>query len=299
MASARTPHDMDQCHFLRIPKGIQLLSPCISYQLMQTELRLIIYRQLLFETIMIPMIPLSPTHDPLDESDGDEWTDEDSDYLDPEDQLDDMFFENRIYIQTEEDGITKKKNLKRYPAILRTNRQIYSEASSLLYTEAILIIHPGDIFCLRKKPRDLEFGAPNPCPWRHNPLKGVGKFANGIAKYETAEMGGRMEPHVFARFQKIYFLAIFDFEHTERVELWIDDDTHILHQGDILAYQEILDSSHVMKDFVNIVSRSPRITKLEIYLEVEIMASSNHLLQDGPDDVDEEVVDWDSEKQID
>jgi len=98
-----------------------------------------------------------------------------------------------------------------------------------------------------------------------------------------------MEPHVFARFQKIYFSALFDFEHTQHVEMWIDDDTHIIPQEDILAYHRVLNSSHVMKDFVKLLSRSPRITKLEICLEVEIMATSELLLEGmAEDDADDD-----------
>lgn len=46
----------------------------------------------------------------------------------------------------------------RCPAILRTNRQIYQEASSLLYTEGVLVVEATDIFALANKPWSLEFG---------------------------------------------------------------------------------------------------------------------------------------------
>jgi hypothetical protein len=281
---------------------------------MQTELRFIIYRQLIFPTTMIPMIPLSPLDDKVSDSDKseNEWTDEDSDDDSSFDsEFEEMMFgtSTREYITAEEAmadaafdaeyASTREQyeNLKRFPAILRTNKQIYYEASSLLYSEAVLVIEPGDIFCLRKKPIDLPFGTRNPCPWRHNPLKGVGKLAaDGIVKYDTPEMDGHMEPHVFARFQKIYFSAVFDIEHTQHVEMWIDDDTHVIPQEAILAYQRVLNSSHLMKDFVKLLSRSPRITRLEICLEVEVMATSELLLEDTPFDIDDEEADARDEK---
>ena len=74
----------------------------------------------------------------------------------------------------------------RYMAILQTSRQIHNEAQSLFYSEATLVLEPGDIFSLVKKPQNLKFGYPNPLAWKHNPLFGIGKKdKNGVVSYGT------------------------------------------------------------------------------------------------------------------
>lgn len=221
----------------------------------------------------------------------DEWTDDDSDELDTEDELEEMLYGGgKEYITAEEANPYAREDYemwRRYPAILRTNRQIYSEASSLLYTEAILSVDPGDIFCLRNKPRDLAFGARSEDVWRYNPLKGTGRQEGNKILYDTKAMGGLMDPHVFARFQRIYLDANFDYEHTQHVELWIDDDTYAIRSVDIATYQKTLQASPLMKDFVKILSNSREITHLEICLEVEVMANSNLIMEEMPEDDDE------------
>ncbi|KAE8441771.1 hypothetical protein EG329_004329 [Mollisiaceae sp. DMI_Dod_QoI] len=256
-------------HFLRIPK----------------EIRLAIYRQLLFPSQTIFMTPIVGAPESSDEE---EWTDEDSEDRDTEDEFDEMLWDGgkEYFTTAEANPFTKSEydNFKRHPAILRTNHQIYSEASSLLYTEAVLSVSPGDIFCLRKKPKALAFGIRHADVWRYNPLQGTGIQEGCKVVYDTTAMGGAMEPHVFARFQKIYFDANFDFEHTQCVELWIDDDTHVIRSDDAAAYQKILRSSSVMKDFVKLLSKSRQITHLEICLEVEVMANSNLMMEEMPED---------------
>jgi hypothetical protein len=86
--------------------------------------------------------------------------------------------------------------------ILRSNRQIYSEASSLMYSELIVVLTPGDIVCLRPNLDDIS--APNRGVWRHNPLAGIGVLGPHNRRiYNTPEMDGKMEPHVFSRFKHI------------------------------------------------------------------------------------------------
>jgi hypothetical protein len=69
---------------------------------------------------------------------------------------------------------------KKYLAILRANRQIYAEASSLLYTEGTLVIDPMDILCLSPNWGDLDFGAaPEISTWKYNPLESTWKEDKG------------------------------------------------------------------------------------------------------------------------
>jgi hypothetical protein len=182
---------------------------------------------------------------------------------------------------------------RRWPAILRANRQIYAEASDMLYAEAILVLEPTDVLALAKRPFDLEFGiaGENGGVWRHHPFKDPGVLQlNGTLKYKTPELdgGGKMYPHVFRRFKKIYFDATFDIEETGGVELWIDDDTYVVREDTAEAFKEMLQDSPLMQDFVKLISLSPVIISLEISLELEIMANSNLRMQDEDEDEDED-----------
>ena len=272
------------------------------------EIRLIIYRLLLLPTSVIELAPSGG------QNSEDDWADEDDDEeLHPLDDvsdsddssdgfdqmmLDDVVFEDdggRTYSTAAEANSETSKdreNTKKQPAILRVNRQIFAEASSVFYTEATLILDPGDIFCCAKKPEDLKFGAPNDnSPWRHNPVHGVGKTnANGVVTYATPEMGGLLDPHVFARFRNILFDACFDYLQMHYVDFWIDDETFVVNPEDAANFRKLVRTSPIIKDFVKILSNSPFISTLSIQLGVEVMAGSNFMEQEMTDysDTDEE-----------
>jgi hypothetical protein len=74
------------------------------------------------------------------------------------------------------------------------------------------------------------------------PLHRLRKVVAGFVAYDTTTMSGKMYPHVFARFQKVFFDANFDFEHTHMVELWIDDDTHDVNTDDASLIKEMKDA---------------------------------------------------------
>lgn len=63
--------------------------------------------------------------------------------------------------------------------------------------------------------------------WRHNPLDGV-DFGreDGSHIYNTPPTDGLMEPHVFARFQRVTFHADFEFT-AAGSHLYIDDNFNI------------------------------------------------------------------------
>ncbi len=237
----------------------------------------------------------------------DEWTtDDDSDHdsITPDTMLsstegfysDDEFDAESDSSTDEDDDVYAEyhQRVKRHLAILRTNRQIHSEASSLFYAEAVLTLEPGDIFSLARKPHILRFGYPNKMAWKHNPLKGVGKQnEGGVVSYDTPQLGGDIEPHVFAKFRKIAFDAYFDQCQSHNVEIWIDDDTHVIKKEDATFFKNLLRSSSLFRDFAKILSNSPRINLLEIELSVEINALSTaiiaHYEAESDDEEDEEM----------
>ena len=262
---------------------------------------------------MIYIAPPDPPKQPfsehpiIDPEDGaecrseDGWTDEtDDDSIiselmhDFEDEFDEESDEDSTDSEDYEDeDLDEAEDLKRNLAILRTNRQIHSEASSLFYSEALLALEPGDIFCLAKNPFDLQFGYPNDMAWKHNPLKGIGrKNKAGVVRYDSPQLQGDVEPHIVAKFQKIFFDADFGEEHTAGIELWIDDDTHEIREDDATCAKRLIQSSLIFKHLTKILSNSPRITHLEISLEVEVMAASNLIIAvedfDEHEDMDED-----------
>ncbi|KAF6232402.1 hypothetical protein HO173_009507 [Letharia columbiana] len=100
----------------------------------------------------------------------------------------------------QKDGADQEMNVQRFPAILRTNRQIYSEASPLLYRELNMRLQPGDVLCM-KSGKDIVKASER--VWRHNPLQDTGVLKpNGLTNYAEPELDGVMEPHVLARFKK-------------------------------------------------------------------------------------------------
>jgi hypothetical protein len=134
----------------------------------------------------------------------------------------------------------------------------------------------------------LNFGYPNPLAWKHNPLFGIGKKdKNGAVSYGTSQLLGDVEPHIFAQFQKISFNAYFDDEHTQNLEIWIDDDTHVIKPEDAFLFKKMLRSSSLFKNLFTILFNSHRITFLQIKgIEVEVMANSNLLMADMEDETE-------------
>lgn len=308
------------CHFLHIPKGMKLLinatfhRDSIYTNTQSAEIRLEIYRYLLLpssDVYISPDEPSEPTlhvrmadseDDPeagIEETSEDEWTDwtdetdSDDNFITAEIAHDDegeLFYVDDSSSDSSDDTFDDDEEpINRDLAILRTNRQIYSEASSLFYSEAILTLEPADIFCLAKDPRRLRFGTSEEMAWKHNPLEGIGKKdKNGVVVYKTRPLSGDIEPHIFAKFQKISFDAYFDDDQTQPLEMWIDDDTHVIREEDAMAFKKIFSGSDLIKDLVKILSNSPRITSLEITVEVEVLANSNLIMADLMEESDDE-----------
>jgi hypothetical protein len=178
-----------------------------------------------------------------------------------------------------------------YPEILRVNKQIYDEASSLLYTEGTVVIDAYDMFCLNKErpPERVRFGAiDDHVAWRHNPLEDPGTVAeDGTVTYSTPDFGGLMEPHVFARFQKVLFDATFDELHMRDLEFWLDLDTGKLADSDVSDFQRRLRRSPIIIDLVKVLSLSPFIKKLTINLLLEVRSASR-LDEEDTDSEDDE-----------
>ncbi|CAD6444982.1 c8734f15-5419-4037-a2d9-469d1c6dccc4-CDS [Sclerotinia trifoliorum] len=176
-----------------------------------------------------------------------------------------------------------------YPEILRVNKQIHEEASSVLFTEGTVVVNSNDLFFLSNK--SLRWGSIYGfTPWRHNPLTSTAKrLPGGTIQYDQQGLGGWMEPHIFAKFQKVLFDCALEDEHTEGIQFFLDVDTWKLDSEDVAKLRSYLGSLTFVKDFVKLISKSQAINKLTVNLLVEITADTR---------LDAESIDEDNEEAV-
>lgn len=100
--------------------------------------------------------------------------------------------------------------VRRHLAILRTNRQIYNEASALLHSDLAIDVNPGDVSivlpsdAMVKQNRDVR---------SRDRSKSLGSTnTDGQRVHEPGLLNGIVEPHVFARFEKVSYHADFCFK---------------------------------------------------------------------------------------
>lgn len=128
-------------------------------------------------------------------------------------------------------GPQREPEDKRHLAILRANRQIYNEASTLLHSDLTIELDPGD--ALIDTPGNATVD-PTRKVWRHAPIKGLGiGNVNGPTVYESAPLDGSVEPHVFAQFERVSYNASFDFhlDHAAAPIFCVDDDLRVRPEG--------------------------------------------------------------------
>ena len=118
------------------------------------------------------------------------------------------------------------KEVQRHLAILRTSRQIYNEASALLYSDLTIHVNPGD--AVTDMPGNTIVEQTKGI-WRHAPSKDFGSTdINGRTLYKSCLLDGLVEPHVFARFEKVSYHADFSFDfHSTGPSLYINDDLSV------------------------------------------------------------------------
>jgi len=172
----------------------------------------------------------------------------------------------------------------RHSEILRTNRQIYSEAISVLYSELTMMLELGDLPGLRRR-YSKGMGIPKKTPWRHNPLDGSGhRNDDGSHIYNTPTLEGLMDPHVFARFQQVTFHADLEFTAPESL-IFIDDDFNV-DTDDRARLLTFLRRSGVFKPLVRLLSNSPSLRRLSISPNVEVFPNYNSDLDDSDEERD-------------
>lgn len=120
----------------------------------------------------------------------------------------------------------KEKRIKRHLAILRTNRQIYDEASTLLHSKLMIEVEPGDALT---EYSGSAIVVPSKKVWRHAPFPGpFSRNVNGEPVYEGPLLDGSLEPHVFARYETIRYFCEFDLlVDNAAPRLYVDDDCSV------------------------------------------------------------------------
>ena len=120
----------------------------------------------------------------------------------------------------------KESHTKRHLAILRVNRQIYDEASTLLHKDLRIKIKPGD--ALLNFPTSAVVKESGRI-WRYDPFMDLGiADTQGRTVYKSSALDGAVEPHVFAQFRKIHYKADFDFQlDSTAPSLYVDDDLDV------------------------------------------------------------------------
>ncbi|KAF7897717.1 uncharacterized protein EAF01_008683 [Botrytis porri] len=197
---------------------------------------------------------------------------------------------------TSSDGSDFAAKYRMWPEIFRVNKQIYEEASSMFFAEATVVICCNDLFFFNNKIFKLGtmYGRN---PWRHNPLTAVAKkLPNGTIQYDQEDLGGWVEPHIFAKFQKVVFDCALEEEHTENVPLFLDIETGKIDSEDATRFRNCLSNLTFVKDFVKILSKSPVVNKLTINVLVEVTAETR-LDAESIDSDDEDALDEMEEKQ--
>lgn len=101
-------------------------------------------------------------------------------------------------------------NVRRSPAILRTNRQIYNEASSLFYSELRVYLQPGDVVWMAI---GKDIVKPRKTQWTFNALDDtLHPDLSGSTLHPKPEADAVMGPHVLAQFKNITFETDFSWE---------------------------------------------------------------------------------------
>lgn len=220
--------------------------------------------------------------------------------------------------------------VQRHLAILRTNRQIYNEASALLHSDLTIDVNTDSV----KQTKNI---------WRHGPSDGLG-FTNtsGQRVYRSNLLNGLVEPHVFAQFQKVSYHADFSANFQRNAPtLHINDDLSVKAEdaAKFVSYlttvkgttrwfedpvssrfdngrrQTVRDvtgitvssftvaepsTADIVQNFVDIISRSPLIRQLEFIVNFEAGLSDSPVDSslDSDSDLDSEQKAKGAEKRI-
>ena len=217
----------------------------------------------------------------------------------------------RTAVAAEEERISRRKRIfedeykiHRYPTILQTNRQIHNEVSIFLYSTLVMEVRPGDVIFAKAWDGIVE---PSNKIWRSCPTHVAPKSSITGKEIRYSKLGGTMEPHVFAKFERIVFSADFNFDlEGEDGRAWptlFVDDQFRTSQEDEERFTSCLYGegpstppvSDIFQEFVNVLVKSPYISHLDVCLGVKIVAAFDIDSEEGEEEEEEEEEDEDEE----
>ena len=153
----------------------------------------------------------------------------------------------------------------RTPAILQTNRQIHTEASSVLYPELQLVVKPEDAL-IRRSSSSVMIASRN-----------APSYYPDCRRRDSGWIG-TIRPHIFTRFQKVRYEAGFDlWQDMASPELRISDDFQISTEDETRLVTYFKDATardipalYLIQEFVDMLLKSPLINILEVALSVKV-----------------------------
>ena len=192
------------------------------------------------------------------------------------------------------------KRVKCHTAILRTNRQIYHEASALLYSTLVMQIKPGDVMF---SDTWVDVVEPGKNIWRSFPRR------PGVKNHPVEKVGykrynhlhGTMQPTSFAKFERIAFVVMLDFTALDNdfdikwPRLVVDNEFHISREderifkaclnGEGRTHPPVTD---IFRQFVDVLMKSSYISHLEISFGVMVNVGFDFGSEDSEDEEDED-----------
>ena len=158
-------------------------------------------------------------------------------------------------------------------AIMRTNRQIHGEASSLWYSELRLIVQPMHIRHLD----GLGFPGMSIDEWERNPLQYISYLDDRCPVYAGSASASEMEPYVFNRFKKLVVWAKFDPD-MEKVLQPMDDDCTV-EDRDEARQRLVLPYAALFNNIFCLLRNSLSIERLSLVVDVNVPWSDDILVR--------------------
>ena len=169
--------------------------------------------------------------------------------------------------------------IRRYPAVLRTNRQIHKEASALLYSTLVMEVRPGEISS-DQWDEIIERGAEI---LRSSPSASWPRSTNLVQKSDSdgSLLRHNMDSQAFANLERVLFIADLEFIAKEEETLWpiffIDDSLRTKHD-DETAFTDCLNGvgskcppvSEIFGQLVDVLTQSLYISQLNVLLSVAV-----------------------------
>ena len=181
-------------------------------------------------------------------------------------------------------------NVRRSPAILRTNRQIYDEASSLFYSGLNVHLQSRDVVSMAT---GKDIGKPRKTQRTFNVVDGIPHTdPSGSTLHPKPNVGAVMGPHMLARFKNITFetdfaweiMALGAYKHQLSLandgrtldqiapELFISTIRTVDLEADARREITFYRHSRFVDQLIERLSQSSDITRLDVLFDVRVVA---------------------------